>query len=109
MAFLFFKFMVSANSGKTGGAAYSQIEVIRGFSLSFDNFIFANAARLAKSWEAEHYIAFGEIAKAEKSAKDEDSSGVAESLTSAGKWALDVAAKIGTSLATEAIKKSMEI
>ena len=56
---------------------------------------------------AGHYIALGEVAKAEEAAKAKDSSKMAQSLKAAGKWALDVATKIGTSLATEAIKESM--
>jgi uncharacterized protein YjbI with pentapeptide repeats len=68
------------------------------------------ALREAMSREAavsSHYIALGDVAKAEEAAKSKDSSKVAESLKGAGKWALDVATKIGTSLATEAIKESM--
>lgn len=57
--------------------------------------------------ETTQYIAIGEVAKAEEAAKAKDSSKVAESLKGAGKWALDVATKIGVSLATEAIKKSL--
>lgn len=54
-----------------------------------------------------HYIALGEVAKAEEAARANDSSKVAQSLKAAGKWTLDVATKIGTSLATEALKESM--
>lgn len=57
--------------------------------------------------ETSHHIALGEVAKAEEAAKAKDSSKVAENLKAAGKWALDIATKIGTSLATEAIKESM--
>lgn len=57
--------------------------------------------------EPEQDIAVSEIAKAEQSAKSGDGSKTLEHLKSAGKWALDTATKIGTSLAVEAIKKSM--
>jgi hypothetical protein len=57
--------------------------------------------------EPEHGTAIRAIATAEEAATAKDSSKVAESLKGAGKWALDVASKIGTSLATEAIKQSM--
>lgn len=66
--------------------------------------------RQAMSEEAKepaHYISLGEVAKAEEAATAKDSSKVAEGLKGAGKWALDVATKIGASLATEAIKESM--
>jgi uncharacterized protein YjbI with pentapeptide repeats len=56
---------------------------------------------------AGHYIALGEVAKAEEAAKAKDSSKVAQSLKAAGKWALDVATKIGTTLASEALKESL--
>lgn len=57
--------------------------------------------------EPEHDAAVGEVAKAEQAAQAKDSSKVAESLKGAGKWALDVATKIGTTLASEALKESM--
>jgi hypothetical protein len=57
--------------------------------------------------EPEHDIAVSEIAKAGQAAKAGDGSKTVAHLKSAGKWALDVATKIGTSLAVEAIKKSM--
>jgi hypothetical protein len=56
--------------------------------------------------EPEHDIAVSEIAKAEKAAQEGVSSKVVEHLKAAGKWALDVATKIGTDVAVEAIKKS---
>jgi|GEM_PF-574415 len=59
--------------------------------------------------ETGHYIALGEVAKAEEAAKAKDSSKVAQSLKAAGKWTFDVATKIGTSLASEALKESLGI
>jgi len=57
--------------------------------------------------EAEQDIAVSEVAKAEQAAMSGDGSKTLSHLRSAGRWALDVATKIGTSLAIEAIKKSM--
>ena len=57
--------------------------------------------------EPEHDAAVGEVAKAEQAAKAQDSSKVAESLKAAGKWALDAATKVGTTLAAEALKESL--
>lgn len=57
----------------------------------------------------EHDIAISEIAKAENAAKSKDSSKLAEYLKSAGKWSLDIATKIGVSLAASAIKTSIGI
>lgn len=54
--------------------------------------------------EPEQDLAVAEIARAEQAAKANDGSKVVEHLKSAGKWALDVATKIGTSVAVEAIK-----
>lgn len=57
--------------------------------------------------EPEQDIAVSEIAKAEQAAKSGDGPKALQHLKSAGKWAFDVATKIGTSLAVEAIKKTM--
>jgi len=59
--------------------------------------------------EAEHDIAVGEVTKAEQAAKKKDAPKVAEYLKSAGKWALDIAAKIGVPLAIEALKQATGI
>jgi hypothetical protein len=67
------------------------------------------AAMTQEATETGHYIAIGEVAKAEEAAKAKDLSKVAQSLKAAGKWTLDVATKIGTSLATEALKESIGI
>ncbi|MBT7783491.1 MAG: hypothetical protein HN741_11290 [Anaerolineae bacterium] len=49
-------------------------------------------------------IALAEIAKAKKAAKEKNIEKIIEALKSAGKWALDVATKIGTTLVAEALK-----
>jgi uncharacterized protein YjbI with pentapeptide repeats len=66
-------------------------------------------AMKSEATEPEHDAAVGEVAKAEQAATAKDSSKVAESLKAAGEWALDVATKIGTSLASEALKESLGI
>jgi hypothetical protein len=66
-------------------------------------------AMKSEATEPAHDAAVGKVAEAEAAAQAKDSSKVAESLKGAGKWALDVATKIGTSLATEAIKESMSV
>lgn len=57
----------------------------------------------------DHDIAVGEIAKAKKAAKEKNKAKVFEYLKSAGEWALDVATKMGTSLAIEALKIALGI
>ena len=57
--------------------------------------------------EAEQAIAIGQIAAAEAAAQKGDANGVSGHLKSAGKWAFDVATKVGVSVASEAIKKSL--
>lgn len=57
----------------------------------------------------EHLDTLSNIIKAEKSANNEDRKGVVGFLKQTGKWALDAATEIGTSLAAEVIKKSMGI
>ena len=49
-------------------------------------------------------IALAEIAKAKKAAKEKNIEKVIETLKFSGKWALDVATKIGTTLVAEALK-----
>ena len=56
--------------------------------------------------EPEHHIAVGQISAAELAAQKGDMSSLERHLKSAGKWAFDVATKIGVSVASEAIKKS---
>jgi hypothetical protein len=55
---------------------------------------------------ADKDVAISQIAQAEKAAKDKQPSKVVEYLNSAGKWALEIASKIGVSLAVEAIKQA---
>lgn len=57
--------------------------------------------------EPEQDIAIGQIAAAEAAAKKGDATSVVGHLKSAGKWASDVATKVGVSIASEAIKKSL--
>lgn len=72
--------------------------------------------RLRASMKAEadpdnpdHDTEIGAIAAAQSAAKKGDESKVLSYLSQAGQWALDVAAKIGVTVATEAIKKSAGI
>ena len=64
-------------------------------------------AMKGEATEPEHDAAVGKVAEAEQAAKEKDSSKVAEALKGAGKWALDAATKVGTTLASEALKESM--
>jgi hypothetical protein len=56
--------------------------------------------------ESEHDIAIGAIASAEKAAKEGNGAKALEALKDVGNWAIDVATKIGVSVAAEAIKKA---
>jgi len=56
---------------------------------------------------AEAAVAGGEIAKAELAARQDDGPRVMQHLKSTGKWALDFATSVGSSLVAEVIKKSM--
>jgi hypothetical protein len=57
--------------------------------------------------EPEEDVAVGQVAIAEKAAKDGDPKGVSEALKGAGKWALSVAEKIGVGVATQALKSAL--
>lgn len=55
----------------------------------------------------EQDAAVGEIASAEYAAQKQDGPAVIQHLKTAGKWALDVAEKIGVNVATEALKAAL--
>lgn len=57
--------------------------------------------------EPEHDISVAAIAEAEVAAKSSDGPKTLEYLARAGKWALEAATKIGVSVTTEALKKSL--
>ena len=56
---------------------------------------------------AEHDAAIGAVAQAEVAAKSGNGSAMLEALASAGKWALEIAEKIGVTLAAFAIRKAL--
>ena len=55
-----------------------------------------------------HDIATGQIAAAKDAADNKDQKGTVSALKSAGKWALDVAQKIGVTVASKAIEDAMK-
>ena len=57
--------------------------------------------------EPEHDVAVANVAMAQKAAKENDGPKAMEYLSTAGKWALDIAAKIGVPIAIEALKSAM--
>lgn len=108
---------VSGQAGAVGPNAHvhdltlnqiaSQIENSMDLSQLSDELARLHQAMKGEATNSEHYKAIGSVMEAEGAAKAKDSSKVVESLKSAGKWTLDLASKIGASLATEAIKQSM--
>ncbi len=64
-------------------------------------------AMLSESKNADQDEAVADVAEAEAAAKMGDAKGVFAFLKRAGKWAMDVATKIGTTVAAKAIEKSM--
>ncbi|NOT58868.1 MAG: hypothetical protein HOP19_01450 [Acidobacteria bacterium] len=65
------------------------------------------AALKENATEPEHDVTVGTVAGAQAAAQKGDGAKTFEYLSKAGNWALDVATKIGASLAAEAIKRSM--
>jgi|GEM_PF-6057513 len=63
---------------------------------------------LAESKNAKQDEAVAAVAEAEDAAKKGDAKGVLFCLKRAGKWAFDIATKIGTAVASKAIEKTME-
>ena len=57
--------------------------------------------------EPAHDKAVAAVAEAEEAAKDNDGPGVMEQLHKAGKWAWEMASKLGLNVATEALKKAL--
>jgi hypothetical protein len=55
----------------------------------------------------EHYTAIAEVANAEVATKTKDNNKIVKSLLTGGKWVLDVATDIGTSVVAEIINKQM--
>ena len=66
-------------------------------------------AMRAQASDAEHEIAVGNVAAAEKAAAVGDGGKTLEYLRNAGKWTLDIAQKIGVGVAVAAIKISLGI
>lgn len=63
----------------------------------------------AVATEPDHDVAIGQVAAAEKAAKEGDAEGASNALKNAGKWALSVAEKIGVGVATQALKSALGI
>jgi hypothetical protein len=64
---------------------------------------------LPKAKLPEHYIAIGELTKAEEASRSKDGNTVIKSLVAAGKWVLDAAKDIGTDVLTEVIKNQIGV
>ena len=62
------------------------------------------SAMATEATDSDHYIALGNVAKAEKEAKAGNQDKAIEYLKSAGKWAVDMAQKIGVNVITKAIQ-----
>jgi predicted acylesterase/phospholipase RssA len=62
---------------------------------------------LREAIEPEHTVSLGAIASAEIAAKEGNASTALKHLSTAGKWALDLANKIGAAVAAEALKKAL--
>lgn len=67
------------------------------------------AALLTNATAAEEYAAIGAVASAEIAAVEHDEPTTLKYLSQAGKWALDTATKIGTTIAAAALKESLGI
>jgi hypothetical protein len=57
--------------------------------------------------DAHHDISIAEIAKAEDAGKNGDTAGLLHHLKAAGKWAAEIASKIGVSIASKAIEDAI--
>jgi uncharacterized protein YjbI with pentapeptide repeats len=110
---------VSGQAGAVGANAHaqnmtsdqisSQIEKSMSLSQLANELSKLRQAMKNEATDPAHDIAISAVAMAEKAARDKDRSRIIESLSFAGKWALEIASKIGGSVLTEAIKKSIDI
>jgi hypothetical protein len=95
------------------GSSKQNVWVIDGVSMAPDSLseslralgenLRASAATPVEIEAAEHVV------NASAAAKIGDGSGLLNSLKSAGRWAFDISTKIGTTLATEVIKRALQI
>ncbi|RKP50779.1 hypothetical protein [Trinickia fusca] len=67
------------------------------------------ASMRKEATDVEHDQAIASVGAAETAAKNHDAAGAIGHLKSSGKWALDVAAKIGTAVAVKAIEKAIAL
>jgi hypothetical protein len=67
------------------------------------------AAAKQAATDLDHDESVGALAGAEAAAKKGDETGVRQQLEKAGKWALDIATKIGTTVAVKAIEQALSL
>ena len=65
------------------------------------------AALRKEATEPEHDVALGAVAAAQKAAKEDNGPKALEYLSAAGKWALEIATKIGVPVAIAALTKAI--
>lgn len=90
----FIQVLLSGIDGHDLGELAGELETLRG-------------SLLTEAKSAEQVAAVADVAAAEEAAKKGDAKGVLARLKSAGRWAFDVATKIGTTVAAKAIEKSI--
>ena len=93
------EFLVQAS-----GLGQTFVPAIIGFAGVLDNL-----SRLADNRAMAPALAGLSVAQAQKAAEIGDGGGALKHLKSAGQWALDVATKVGVSVAAAALKESLKI
>jgi hypothetical protein len=66
-------------------------------------------ALVARATEPDHFHSVAEVASAANAAQKKDETAVAKHLKAAGKWALEIAGKVGASVAEKAITASLDL
>lgn len=79
------------------------------FPMLQDELRFLRESLLKKAENAEHFISIGEVANAEKAIEEKDEKKIVNHLKSAGTWALDTARELGIKIATELVKKQIDL
>ena len=91
--------------GQLAGGSIGAIDLPR----LADELAMLRAALRREATLPEHDISLGAVAAAERASRDGDAGGAMAHLKTAGKWCLDIASKIGVSVASEALKTALDL
>ena|ERR1700733_5440020 len=103
---------IGPNASASGNTFQQQVNVVRPLVGEEQRRTLEQLSTLVEELKAQaqqpaQYAALAEVAQAQLEAKNGDRAGVGKSLKRAGKWAFEVAEKIGVDIVVELIKSAM--